>query len=583
MKKKDAIVRFVGSAGDGLVSLGELFSKILKKHNLNVLGFRSYQSVIRGGYNTYQIRVSSDPIYSVGEEADIIVLLNKEVAIQHRELVNQGAMIIYDNERIDLDELDYPDDIIKLGIPLSSLAKQVTKLRIIKNIVGFGSISYILNLDHELTTEVIEDQFGYKGKKIVDINIKALDLGFNYAQEHDWPKLWEKHKFERAQQMLISGNIALAMGMVSAGLKFYSGYPMTPATSILHYLTKYLPQLKIIVKQTEDEIAAIGMAVGASYCGARAATGTSGGGVSLMTEIIGMTAMEEIPLVVINAQRAGPSTGMATKTEQGDLFQALGASQGEFPKIIIAPSDVTDAFYTGIEAMELAEKYQTVVMVLLDLYLSEQIATVKTLPLKHKNKRFAILDKVSKDFERYKITESGVSPRTLPGTKNGMHFTGSSEHTPKGFSIASTLAGLPKTLEIRKAMVEKRMRKLDSVLKELEPPKINGPHDAQVTLVSWGSTKLIVKEAMLKLNEMGIATNQLHLKYIEPFHTQHVQEILSAVPIRIAVEQNFMGQMKAYIRMKTGIDIPHLIHRYDGEPITVSEIVNQVKEIVEYE
>lgn len=580
MKKKEAIVRFVGSAGDGLASLGELFGKILKMHNLNVLGFRSYQSVIRGGYNAYQIRVSSDPVYSVGEDADIIVLLNKDVAIQHKPLVNSGAIVIYDNERINLDELDYPDDISKLGIPFTSLAKQVSNLRVIKNIVGFGSIAYILSLDFDIIAEVLEEQFGYKGKEIVDINIKALELGLKYAEENNWPIIWEKHKFERAKQMLISGNIAIAMGMVAAGLKFYSGYPMTPATSILHYLTKYLPDLKIIVKQTEDELAAVGMAVGASYAGVRAATGTSGGGMALMTEIMGMSAMEEIPLVVINSQRAGPSTGMATKTEQADLFQSLGASQGEFPRIIIAPSDVPDAFYTGIEALELAEKYQTLVVVLLDLYLSEQIASVKSLPLKRKNKRFEILEKVPEDFKRFEITETGVSPRPLPGTPGGMHFTGSSEHNEKGFSIASTLAGLPDTLEIRKAMMQKRMRKLKYILQDLEPPKLDGPEDAEVTLVSWGSTKLIVKEAMLKLNEIGIKTNQLHIKYLEPLHEEQITEVLNKAKTAIAVEQNFTGQMRNLVRMKTGILIPHLINRYDGEPITVGEIVNQVKEIV---
>ncbi|MBY9001286.1 MAG: 2-oxoacid:acceptor oxidoreductase family protein, partial [Candidatus Heimdallarchaeota archaeon] len=365
--KKDIAVRFVGSAGDGLVSLGLLFGKILKMHNFNVLGFRSYQSVIRGGYNSYQIRFSQGEVLSVGEAADIIVLLNKHVAELHKPLVNSNAMVIYDEDVIDLDAFDYPEDIVRLGIPLESITKEISKLKVLKNIVGFGAISYVLGLDEELVKEVIVEQFGNKGEEVVFTNFEALDQGIKYAQEHSWFPIWEKHKYGKARQMIISGNEAIALGMLSAGLKFYSGYPMTPATSIVHYLTKHLPKLGMIVKQTEDEIAAVGMAIGAAYCGARAATGTSGGGFSLMTELIGMAGIEEIPLVVINSQRAGPSTGMATKTEQADLFQAYGASQGEFPKVIIAPSTVDDAFRVGSEALEIAEKYQVVVIILLDL------------------------------------------------------------------------------------------------------------------------------------------------------------------------------------------------------------------------
>ncbi|MEE9409634.1 MAG: 2-oxoacid:acceptor oxidoreductase family protein, partial [Candidatus Heimdallarchaeota archaeon] len=260
--KKDITVRFVGSAGDGLVSLGLLFGKILKMHNFNVLGFRSYQSVIRGGYNTYQIRFCLDEVLSVGEDADIIFLLNKHVATLHKPMVNSNAMIIYDSEHIDLDDMDYPQDIIKLPIPLASITKEISNLKVLKNTVGFGSLSYLLGLDDELVKEVILEQFGAKGEKVIETNFQALEMGLKFAEENGWLAIWEKHKYEKARQMIITGNEALALGMLSAGLKFYSGYPMTPATSIVHYLTKHLPRLGMIVKQTEDEIAAVGMAVG---------------------------------------------------------------------------------------------------------------------------------------------------------------------------------------------------------------------------------------------------------------------------------------------------------------------------------
>ncbi len=579
--KQESVIRFVGSAGDGLVSLGLLFSKILKKHNFNVLGFRSYQSVIRGGYNSYQIRYSQDEVLTPGENANIIVLLNKHVAKIHKPLVNIGAMVIYDNESIDLKEFEYPEEIIDLGMPLGSITKEISKLRVLKNIVGFGAISYLLGLDDELIKEVIVEQFGSKGEKVIESNFQALEKGLEYAEEKGWLAIWEKHKYEKAQQMVIGGNEALALGMLSAGLKFYSGYPMTPATSLVHYLTKHLPKLGMIVKQTEDEIAAVGMAVGAAFCGARSATGTSGGGFALMTEIIGMAAIEEIPLVVINSQRAGPSTGMATKTEQADLFQVYGASQGEFPKVIIAPGTIQDAFDTGIEALEIAEKFQVVVIVLMDLYLSEQIATIRKLDMKRKNPRFQILDKPPDDFKRYSLdTETGVTSRTVPGTKNGMFFTGSSERNEEGTSLASTLAGLPETLPIREAMMEKRMRKLDYIIKEFKVPTLEGSKDSEITLVSWGSTKNIVKEAMMKLEEDGVKTNHLHIKYVSPFHSEEIEEILKDAKKTLIIEQNFTGQMHDFIRMKTGVNIGHKLLRYDGEPIIPSQIVAKVKEVI---
>jgi 2-oxoglutarate ferredoxin oxidoreductase subunit alpha len=383
--------------------------------------------------------------------------------------------------------------------------------------------------------------------------------------------------------MIISGNEALALGMISAGLKFYSGYPMTPATSLVHYMTKHLPELGMIVKQTEDEIAAVGMAIGAAYCGARAATGTSGGGFSLMSELIGMAGIEEIPLVVINSQRAGPSTGMATKTEQADLFQAYGISQGEFPKVIMAPSSVVEAFQVGREAVIIAEKYQVVVIVLLDLYLSEHIATVRKYEFDQKNKRYGILENPDDDYLRYKITETGVSPRTIPGTMNGMFFTGSSERNEEGTSLASTLAGLPETLPIREEMVEKRMRKMDYILEELEEPKVFGEKDAEITLVSWGSTKYIVREAIKMLKKQGIIANQLHIKTINPFHTKETKEFLENTKEVLIIEQNFTGQMNDYIRMKTGFDIKHNLRRYDGEPIVPTQIIAKVKEVLKNE
>ncbi len=580
--KNDVVIRFIGSAGDGLVSIGLLFGKILKKHGLNVMGFRSYQSVIRGGYNNYQIRVAKDEVLSIGEDADIIVLLNKEVALLHLPLVNKGARIIYDPEQMNLDELGYPKDIIKLPIPLDSMTKSLTKIKVIKNIIGFGVIAYIMSLDIDIIKEVIQEQFGEKGEEVIKLNYSALFAGLEYCESKEWEHIWPNQVFVKTHQMIMGGNESAALGLVAGGLKYFSGYPITPASSILHYLTRYLPSMRIIVKQTEDEIAAVAMAVGASYCGARSATASSGAGFALKTEIIGMAAIQEVPLVIISSQRAGPSTGMATKVEQADLFQVYGASQGDFPKMIIAASSVEDAFYSAMEALEFAERFQLVVIVLLDLYLSEMIATIRELPIKQNLVRHSIVDYIEtpETYKRYSFTETGVSPRALPGTKNGMHFTGSSEHNEYGYSIASTKSGLPETLPIREKMVQKRHRKIEVLKNRLEPPKIEGTPDAEVTLVSWGSTKSIVKEAMLQLEAEGITTNHLHFKYIQPFHSDEVKEIFQKTKNSFCVEMNFSGQLRNFIRLEIGYTIPYLINRYDGELIVPSQIVNKVKEVL---
>jgi 2-oxoglutarate ferredoxin oxidoreductase subunit alpha len=271
---------------------------------------------------------------------------------------------------------------------------------------------------------------------------------------------------------------------------------------------------------------------------------------------------------------------MATKTAQADLFQAYGASQGEFPKVILAPCSPEESFKAGIEALEIAEKYQVVVIILMDLYLSEQIATIRKLDLKRKNQRFSIEEKPKSDFTRYKITKNGVSPRTTPGTLNGMHFTGSSERNEKGTSLASTLAGLPETLPIREAMVQKRMRKLDYLLKEIPEPQIFGSQNAEISVVTWGSTRNIVQEAINQLREEGIEANQIHIKYLNPFHTEEVKRFLNEAPKTLCVEQNFTGQLSDYLRMKTGVSVDYNLRRWDGEPITSTQVVEKVKEVI---
>jgi 2-oxoglutarate ferredoxin oxidoreductase subunit alpha len=379
----------------------------------------------------------------------------------------------------------------------------------------------------------------------------------------------------------MSGNQALAFGAYSAGCKFYAAYPMTPVSPILHWFAEHSRKCGIIVIQPEDEIAVINMAIGAAHAGVRAMVATSGGGFALMSESVSMAGMMEIPIVIVEGQRGAPSTGLPTKTEQGDLKQVLGAGQGSYPKIVLAPRSIEEAFYTAIEAFNLAEKYQVPVIIMTDLYLCESITSLEKLNLDIKIDRGWLVNEGEiKDYKRYMITETGVSPRALPGQKGYNFVAASDEHDEKGNLVSDVLAGLPQMLKIRNAMMEKRMRKEKYIIQEFPPPKLYGDEDADITIVCWGSTCSTVREAIEELNKEGIKANSLEIKYIHPFQAEEVKNILMKAKRLLLVENNYSALMGKLIAENTGIIIKDALLRYDGEPITPLQIVYKVKEIL---
>ena len=380
---REATIGIGGAAGDGLDKTGDTLAKTASRLGLYLFAYNSYQSVIRGGHIWLRVRMAEEKVYSHGDHLNLLIALNQDTIERHAREVEAGGAVLFNSDKLQCDPALLSDNVLVVPLPVSTITKPLGKLQpIMQNTVGLGAAIFFLGLEFDVITEVLADTFKHKGQAVVDQNVQIARAGFDYAKENFVPLGYE-WKFTRVRRPFTTGNEAISLGAASAGCKFYSAYPMTPASSILHWMVAHADRCGILVKQCEDEIAVANMAVGAGHAGVRAMCGTSGGGFALMTEAIGQAGMIEAPVVFVNVQRGGPSTGIPTKTEQADLNQVIGASQGDFPRVIIAPSDVTDAFYSTVEAFNLAEKYQLPVIIISDLLLSEHPETIEADALRH--------------------------------------------------------------------------------------------------------------------------------------------------------------------------------------------------------
>ncbi|MBI3292507.1 MAG: 2-oxoacid:acceptor oxidoreductase subunit alpha, partial [Elusimicrobia bacterium] len=494
---------------------------------------------------------------------------------QHAEGVQDGGGILFNSDRIQVKPERLPPGTHAFGLPIAQLAKNP----IMQNTVAMGALMWLAEFPMSQLTEAIQERFGKKKADVVQANLQAAQAGYDYAKAH-WAPLGVTLALKEKRRLLMTGNQAIALGALAAGCKFYAAYPMTPASSILHWLATNGPSHGMVVKQAEDEIAAINMAVGAGHVGVRAMTGTSGGGFALMSEAVGLAAMTETPVVIVSSQRGGPSTGLPTKTEQADLFQLLGASQGDFPKIILAPCNIEDAFLTTAEAFNLAEKYQCPVLIASDLLLSEHQETVDGLDLNVRIDRGALITEWNGNgYKRYQWTETGISPRAAPGTEGTVYVAASDEHDENGVVISDVFTNPP----VRAKMMEKRMRKLEVARQELAqlwPPQLEGPRDAEVTLVGWGSTQGIVREMLRRLAAEGVRANALMIKVLWPFLSEPVGNILNKARRIIVVENNYTGQLARLIRMETGIAAHDKLLKYDGEPFFPGETFAALKALI---
>ncbi|MDH2899568.1 MAG: 2-oxoacid:acceptor oxidoreductase subunit alpha [archaeon] len=575
--RNDFSVRIGGAAGDGISSTGEILARTLSRMGLHCYGLNSYQSAIRGGHVWFQVRGSPDKLTTQGDNLDILIALNSETAEIHSPFVSPGGVIIYDKNRVKFSASLVPPNAKALPMPLADISRKYDKNPIMQNTVALGATLYLLGLDFDTFITVITDTFGKKKQAVVDANSQAAKSGYEYAKTN-FQQLVVKCTVPPNSQpkMLMTGNQAIALGAAMAGCKFYAAYPMTPASGILHWMAAHAIACGIVVKQAEDELAVINMGIGAAHAGARSMVGTSGGGFSLMVEALGMAGMTETPIVIVDSQRAGPSTGLPTKTEQGDLNMILGASQGDFPRIVLAPTTIDDAYYATIEAFNLAERFQCPVIIASDLLLSEHIETVDELNSNVLIDRGEMVSTVpsGEQYLRFKVTASGISPRAIPGTAGAFYVAASDEHEESGVVVSDVLSGIPIYVKERERQMEKRMRKLEMAKSEISDPKLVGETNADLTLVCWGSTFGAALEASEMLSQRGIKTNVLALRNMWPFKAEAIVPILNSAKKLLAIECNYTGQMIRLIRAETGIEIKDRFLKYDGEPIYPQEIVD---------
>lgn len=576
MKVSNLIWKIGGEAGFGIMSTGAIFSKIFTKKGYFVIDNNEYPSLIRGGHNTYTVRVSSNQIFSINKDINILVALNEETVSLHQEELTYGGYIIYDEDVCDIKDIKKArKDINYLMVPFSKIVSELGAPKVMINNISLGASVALLNYDLEVLKSVIRDVFARKGHEIVDLNVRSSELGYKYVKQKLKVASYELEIVNPVSKMLLTGNDAVFLGAVRAGCKFYAAYPMTPSSSILHSFAAAEGDYNIVTKHAEDEIAVINMAVGASFAGARAMVATSGGGFSLMNEGISCAAMTETPVVIALCQRPAPATGLPTWTEQGDMLFAVHSSHGEFLRVVIAPGDPEECFYLTGKAFNLADKYQIPVIIMLDKYLSESHFSYEKFDFKKisvdRGKLVAASKGIAGEYKRYSNTEDGISPKVIAGIEKGIHIANSDEHDEKGYSEESAYN--------RKSMVDKRFRKIKKLIEEIPPPKIYGPVDAEITLWSWGSCKGPILEAMETLNQKEKKVNLVHFTFLYPFDNESIEGIIEESNKNVVVENNKTSQLSKVIMMNTGYKIKNKILKYSGRQFLPEEIISGIEKI----
>ena len=564
-----------GAAGQGVATPGDIFALILSRRGLHVNAYNAYQSIIRGGHTFLTIRTGVDKVENLGDGIDLLLPLNQDTMDRHLRLLKAGGACIYNADTIKPGAA--ADGVQLCALPVSTLA-DISRNKVAQNTLALGAALSMMGVGFQSLESVLKAQFGKKGEAVVNENVGIARAGYEYATANFKPFAKPLPMTEKRYAVL-SGNAALAMGGAAAGVKFYAAYPMSPSTGVLHWMAAHGRKAGIMVRQVEDEIGVVNYTIGAAHAGVRSMCATSGGGFALMTEGLGLSAMAEIPIVVIDCQRAGPSTGVPTKTEQGDLWQMLGAAFGDYPRVIAAPLDIGDCFTLMPEIFNVTDKFQCPGIVLCDLLLSEGRLSVEPELLNFnppidRGEMITSNGDAHDEYLRYKITESGVSPRAIPGIPGFTHTVSSDEHDENGVLISDEYTNAGK----RRAMMEKRMRKVQGIEAMVPPPVLEGPPDAEVTLIGWGSTDGTIREARALLAEQGITANQLQIRWLVPLHGDTIVRILGNAKHTIIVENNFSGQFARYLRSETSFVPNGNIRKYDGEPFMPHHIAEAVRE-----
>ncbi|MBU3915972.1 2-oxoacid:acceptor oxidoreductase subunit alpha [bacterium] len=556
----DITVKIGGEAGQGIQTVGDVLAEVCRNAGFYSMAISDFESRIRGGHSFFQIRISDAPILAPASTVHLLVSLDGKTYNLYKNQLAEGGLVIVENEEVDDDRV--------LQLPIKNLANEAGG-KVMANTVAAGAILSLLGAPFALFEDLLVKRFSAKSQEVVDNNIKAARLGADAVSdvEFQWAFKWENGS---PKGVLINGAKAISLGALAGDCRFGAFYPMSPATSIMANLVSYTDDFPLVIEQVEDEIAAVNAVIGASYAGVRAMTSTSGGGFSLMVEGLGLAGIAEIPIVIVNAQRPGPATGLPTRTGQADLLFTIRASQDEFPRFVFAPSTPEDAYNITARAFHLAEKYQVPALVLTDQYLNDSLYIVeKPFTAPEKIERFIVTDdEISSpaDYKRYALTESGISPRALPCKGKALVLSSGNEHTEDGHISEDQVN--------RVKMVDKRNAKLPAMTAEIQPPE-GYFADADTLLVGWGSTKGAIREAVDMLKAKGLNVGCLTFTEVWPFPVDVVTPILEKVKRFLVVEQNSTAQFGSLIREQTGLKYSQAILKYDGRPLYPSEIVDQ--------
>ncbi len=572
----DVTFKIGGEAGQGMQSISYIMGKLFTRAGYHVFVNQDIMSRIRGGHNSSQIRIRHQPVCAPSESVNVLIALDRESLNMHMGELIEGGVMIFDGERIDF-KSDNPNF---FSIPLERLAKEHGKSKVMMNTVATGAAIALMDYDLAELFQIVEERFKVKGEEVVRNNVSSAKAGYDYIRENFkgvCPCKVAPTPVPKKRRMLITGSEAIAVGAICSGMKFFAGYPMSPATPVMEFIASKQEQYGIVVEQAEDEIAAVNMIIGAAFAGLRSMSATSGGGFCLMVEGLSLAGGTETPIVIVIGQRPGPATGLPTRTEQADLQFVLNTAHGEFPRAILAPGDAEQAFYLISKAFNLAERYQTPVIFLGDQFLMDSYFTVDELDLSKINIDRGVWlsdEDIGSlgpyQYKRYALTETGISPRIFPGQEDTVLYADSDEHTEEGHITES--AGM------RKNMVSKRMRKLEGMRNDMDLPDLYPKDDWEDILVGWGSTYGPMKEVVDKLRGEGTKIGMLHFNQVHPFRIEEVSNILNKARKVCVIENNFTGQFARLLHSETGISATHKILKFDGRPFTPQLLLESVRE-----
>ncbi len=570
---KEVRIRIGGPAGFGIKAAGQTLARLFARAGYNTFDLTEYPSLIKGGHNTFHLRISEEEIFSHVMATDVLVALDAATVGLHVAELTRGGAIIFDPGDVAATDLDLAgrDDLCLVPIPLTDIVYEVGGIKIMRNVIALGAVLGHMDYPVEGLAESLRSQFAHKPPKIAEQNVAAAIAGWEAAREA--PCAFPFHLAPRVDQpstVVLDGNEALSLGALAAGIGMYAAYPMTPATSVLHVMAKHADSSGVVVKHTEDELAAINMCIGAAFGGTRTMCATSGGGFSLMVEALGFAGVSESAIVVGLLTRPGPATGLPTWTEQSDLRFAIHAAQGEFPRVILAPGDHAEAFELAWKAFNLADQLQTPVIILGDSYLSDNHQTITPPDVGAVTVDRGQLQTTGEveNYERYAVTPSGVSPRVLPGVIGAQQIVNSYEHDAHGWAAEDA--------ETRVVQNTKRLKK-ERTARDLVPaPRFYGPPDAAVSILLFGTTKMPTLEAMKWLEAEGVSVNMMQLTTVWPFPTQEVNSYMERATRTLLIEGNATGQLEGLIREQCLREIGHRLNRTDGRPFSPEQIYSTV-------